>query len=98
MSPSAEATRKLVTDFRALVTDAEELTRATATQTGEKIVDLRTRVQQSVAAIKPRLEQAEELVKDTATKADQYVHANPWATAGVAAGIGLIVGLMARRH
>jgi ElaB/YqjD/DUF883 family membrane-anchored ribosome-binding protein len=98
MSTSAEATRKLVTDFRALVTDAEELSRATAAQTGEKIIDLRTRVQQSVAAVKPRLEQAEALVKDTATQADRYVHANPWATAGLAAGIGLIVGLLARRH
>lgn len=97
MSSSAEATRKLVTDFRALVTDAEELTRATATQTGEKIVDLRTRVQKSVAAVKPRLEQAEALAKDTATKTDQYVHANPWATAGLAAGIGLIVGMLVRR-
>lgn len=98
MSTSGEATRKLVTDFRAFVADAEELSRATATQTGEKIVDLRTRVQQSVAAIKPRLEQAEALVKETTTKTDQYVHANPWATAGLAAGIGLIVGLLARRH
>jgi ElaB/YqjD/DUF883 family membrane-anchored ribosome-binding protein len=97
MSSSAEATRKLVTDFRALVTDAEELTRATATQTGEKIVDLRSRVQQSVAAIKPRLEQAEAMVKDTATKTDQYVHANPWAAAGLAAGIGMIVGMLVRR-
>jgi ElaB/YqjD/DUF883 family membrane-anchored ribosome-binding protein len=97
MSSSAEATRKLVTDFRALVTDVEELTRATATQTGEKIVDLRTRVQESVAAVKPRLEQAEALVKDKATKTDQYVHANPWAAAGLAAGIGLIVGMLVRR-
>jgi ElaB/YqjD/DUF883 family membrane-anchored ribosome-binding protein len=90
---------KLVDDFKTLIYDAEELARATATQTGEKIVDLRTRIQQEAAAIKPRLERAEAAVKGAAEETDAYVRSRPWAAAGLAAGIGFIVGtLLQRRH
>jgi ElaB/YqjD/DUF883 family membrane-anchored ribosome-binding protein len=89
---------RLVSDFKTLISDAEELARATAAQTGDRIVDLRTRVQQSAAAIKPRLERAEAAVRDTADKTDAYVRSNPWTTAGMAAGIGFIVGALLRRH
>jgi ElaB/YqjD/DUF883 family membrane-anchored ribosome-binding protein len=93
-----QATDKLVTDFRVLVADAEELARATATQTGEKITDLRSRIQQEAASIKPRLERAEAAVKDAAGKTDAYVRSNAWAVAGIAAGIGFVVGTLLRRH
>jgi ElaB/YqjD/DUF883 family membrane-anchored ribosome-binding protein len=94
----SQASEKLVTDFRMLVTDAEELARATAAQTGEKITDLRSRVQQEAAAIKPRLARAEAAVKDAAGRTDAYVRSNAWGVAGVAAGIGLIAGLLLRRR
>jgi ElaB/YqjD/DUF883 family membrane-anchored ribosome-binding protein len=93
-----ESTEKLVTDFRVLIADAEELARATASQTGTKIADLRTRVEQSAAAIKPRLDRAQAAVKETAGEADAYVRSSPWAAAGLAAGIGFIVGTLMRRH
>jgi len=98
LSPSSEETRRLVTDFRALVADVEGLAQATATQTGEKIVGLRTKVQQSVAAIKPSLEQAEAQIKDTAKETDRYVRAHPWTAAGIAAGVGVLVGMLVGRH
>jgi ElaB/YqjD/DUF883 family membrane-anchored ribosome-binding protein len=93
-----QPTEKLVTDFRVLIADAEELARATAAQTGEKVTDLRTRIQQSAAAIKPRLDRVEAAARDAAGKADAYVRSNAWATAGLAAGIGFIVGTLMRRH
>ena len=92
------ASEKLVTDFRTLVSDAEELARATAAQTGEKITLLRSRVEEEAAAIKPRLERAEAAVKQAAGRTDAYVRSNAWAVAGAAAGIGLIAGLLLRRR
>lgn len=92
-----QASEKLVTDFRTLVSDAEELARATAAQTGGKITDLRSRIQQEAAAIKPRLERAEAAVRDAAGRTDDYVRANAWTTAAIAAGVGLIAGLLLRR-
>ncbi|MEK7230108.1 MAG: DUF883 domain-containing protein, partial [Candidatus Binatota bacterium] len=44
-----EATReKLVSDLKVLVTDAEELLKATANQAGEKIVAARQHIEQSL--------------------------------------------------
>ena len=93
-----QAMQNLVTDFRTLADDAEQLARATAAQTGDKITLLRARVQEEAAAIKPRLERAEAAVKDAAGKTDAYVRENAWTTAAFAAGVGLIAGLLMRRH
>lgn len=97
-----ESTQKLVTDLKVLVADAEELAKATAAQTGEKIAEVRNRLQQTVVDLKPRLAQAEVLVKDKAKAAavttDNYVHTHPWTAVGVAAGFGLVIGLLIGRR
>ena len=99
---TTEATQKLVTDLRVLVRDAEDLARATVAQTGDKITDLRGKVQQAASELKPRLAQAEALLEETAKTAagstDDFVHAQPWTAVGVAAGVGLLVGMLAARH
>jgi len=93
---------KLAADVRVLVNDTEELVRATASQAGEKIVDIRNRAQEAVANLKPQLAQLETAmagkVKSTATAADAYIHENPWSAIGVSAGIGLVIGLLIGRR
>jgi ElaB/YqjD/DUF883 family membrane-anchored ribosome-binding protein len=97
-----QATQKLVTDLRVLAADAEELVKATASQTGDKITEVRGKIQQSVADLKPRLAQAQAALTDNAKAAvntgDAYVHSNPWTAMGVAAGVGLLVGLLIGRR
>lgn len=44
---------RLVADVKLLVNDTEELVKATATQAGEKIVDIRNRAQTAVNNLKP---------------------------------------------
>jgi ElaB/YqjD/DUF883 family membrane-anchored ribosome-binding protein len=94
--------QQLVTDLRILAADSEELAKATATQAGEKIAELRNRIQQSVADLKPRLVQAETLLKEKVTSAaantDEYVRARPWTAIGIAAGVGLVIGLLVGRR
>jgi ElaB/YqjD/DUF883 family membrane-anchored ribosome-binding protein len=93
---------RLVADVKILVNDTEELVKATASETGEKVVELRNRVQDAVTNIKPQLAKLETVVVDkaktTVTAAETYLHENPWAAVGVSAGIGLVIGLLIGRR
>ena len=53
---------KLISDFKVVVADAEDLLKATASQAGEKISAARARAEESLKAAKVKLAQAEEVV------------------------------------
>ena len=93
---------KFVDDMKLVISDAEELLRATANQAGEKIAVARERIQDSLHQAKVKLAEAEALVTERAKQAarytDEYVHENPWRAIGVAAGIGLVLGLLMSRR
>lgn len=93
---------KLMQDLRIVVADAEELLRATAGQAGEKVSSARERIQESLIAAKGRIMAAEEAVvartRQAAKATDDYVHDNPWKAVGIAAGIGLVVGMLVSRN
>ena len=98
-----EATReKLVSDFKELIDDAEELLRVTAGQVGETATAVRQRVDERLQEAKRSLTEAEGLLLDkgreAAKSADAYVKENPWNAVGIAAGVGLVIGLLARRR
>src|SRR5574340_364505 len=92
---------KLMQDLRVVVSDAEELLRATAGQAGEKASAARERIQESLVFAKARLIAAEEAVvaktKQAAKATDEYVHENPWKAVGIAAGVGLVIGMLISR-
>ena len=92
---------KLMQDLRVVVADAEELLRATAGQAGEKMSVARERIQENLAAAKERLAAAQDAVvvrtKEAAKVTDEYVHENPWKAVGIAAGVGLIIGMLISR-
>ena len=98
----AELTQRLISDSKVLMSDAEELIKATASQSTEKIAEARTRMQQALLDLKPRLANAEAVLKDkaraAANAADGYVHDNPWVAMGAAAGLGMVIGLLIGRR
>jgi len=99
---SDEVTReKLISDFKVLANDAEELLKATANQAGERITAARKRIEQSLEEGKKTVSEAEsafvDKTKEMAKAADDYVRQNPWNAVGIAAGIGLVLGLLLRR-
>ena len=103
MSTEASASKdKLVQGFRAVVADAEELIKATASQAGEKVGVARERIQDSLHHAKVKLAEAEDILvqrsKQAARATDDYVHENPWHAVGVAAGVGLVIGLLIGRR
>jgi len=94
--------QKLMEDLSAVVNDAEELMKATASQTGERVTAARARAEETLKAAKVRLADAQEALVDkakvAAKEADEYVHENPWKTAGVAAAIGVLIGALITRR
>lgn len=93
---------KLIADMKVVIADAEELLRATASQAGDKVTELRGKIQDNLAKAKSHLADAQGAVvdkaKDMGHAADEYVHENPWKSVGIAAGIGLVVGLIIGRR
>ena len=93
---------KFVKDMRTVISDAENLLRATANQAGEQIAVARERIQDSLHQAKVKLAEAEAVVRERAAQAarytDEYVHDNPWHAIGVAAGIGLLLGILLARR
>ncbi len=80
----------LMDELRSVIANAEELLRATADQAGPKVQEARARAEESLRSARDRLEGA-------GRELDTQVRAHPWAAVGVAAGIGLIVGILLSR-
>jgi ElaB/YqjD/DUF883 family membrane-anchored ribosome-binding protein len=99
-------TQKLLEDLRALVEDAERVmaaaTGATAAAGSERLGEIRSRAEESLHAVRSRLQALEGNVaaraREATREAEGYVRDNPWTAVGVAAGIGLLLGVLIARR
>jgi ElaB/YqjD/DUF883 family membrane-anchored ribosome-binding protein len=95
-------TDQLLADLKTVMNDAEALLRATSSQTGEKIAEVRARAEASLRQAKERLSSIEDealrRAREVADATDEYVRENPWQSVGIAAGVGLLVGLLLARR
>ena len=93
---------KLMEDLRVVIADSEELLRMSGADGGEKVQAVRLRVQDRIRQAKADLTQLQEAtvarVKAAGHATDEFVHENPWKSAGIAAGLGLVVGLLVSRR
>jgi ElaB/YqjD/DUF883 family membrane-anchored ribosome-binding protein len=93
---------QLIEDLNTVIRDAEGLLRATAAQGGEKIQEVRARAEESVRHAKERLagleNEALRRAEALAGDANEFVRGNPWQAVGIAAGIGLVLGLLISRR
>ena len=80
----------MMDELRTVIENAEELLRATAGEAGPKVQEARARAEES-------LRHARERLLGAGHELDAKVRANPWAAVGVAAGIGLIAGILLSR-
>ncbi|HEX6006502.1 MAG TPA: DUF883 family protein [Burkholderiales bacterium] len=101
-SENPASSEKLMQDLRVVVADAEELLRATASQAGERAAAARAKIEQSLERARAKLTEVEtalaERSRQVAHATDEYVHEHPWTAVSVAAGIGLIIGLLISRR
>ena len=93
---------KLMDDLHQGIADAEELLKLTANQAGEGAVQLRERVRDRMSKARVELQHLQQATVEKAKAAghatDVFVHENPWKSIGVAAGVGLVVGLLISRR
>lgn len=99
MSELSQAQKdRLIGDLHAVVAEAESLLRATAGQSGEGAAELRAKVQATLERARRGLQEMQDAAIQKAKAADAYVHEKPWQAIGVAAGIGLLLGLLIGRR
>ena len=89
---------KLRDDLGALAGDMEQLLRATASETGQQVAQVRAKAEKSLKAAKVRIAEAQEsaLAKTRAAgrATDEYVRENPWQVLAIAAAVGLALGFL----
>ena len=94
--------QKLVSDLKVVISDTEELLRATAGSAGDKVGELRERIALRLRDAKERLIDLEVAVVDktkaAARATDDFVHEEPWKAVGVAAALGLALGVLIGRR
>lgn len=93
---------KLVSDMKVVIADAEEILRASAGAAGEKMTEMREKIQVRLRDAKEHLADAEAALVDKAKAAaaatDDFVHDQPWKAVGIAAGVGLLLGVIIGRR
>ena len=94
-------TARVMEDLRVLAADTEQLLRVTAGDTGQHVVHLRAKAEESLRAARARLADVQDAALARARAAgratDAYVHANPWQVVALGAVAGLAVGLLLMR-
>jgi ElaB/YqjD/DUF883 family membrane-anchored ribosome-binding protein len=95
------APQKLIADVTVLIDDVEELWKITASETGERIVALRWRLEQKIAECRKALAEEEgawiQIVQRAMVRAGAQRWQNTWTKFAIAVGIGLVLGMLLRR-
>jgi ElaB/YqjD/DUF883 family membrane-anchored ribosome-binding protein len=96
------AKSELMSDLNAVIQDTEDLLKLSANQAGEGATALRERARLRLTKAKDSLHDLQHWSIDKAKAAghrtDDYVLGHPWQSVGIAAGIGLLLGMLISRR
>ena len=84
------ATDNLMDELRDVVAAAEDLLKATTGERGERIEEIRARAEEALRTARERLE-------GVGSRLNDEVRQHPWAAVAIAAGIGLVLGVLLSR-
>lgn len=91
-----------MSDIRTVLADAEDLLKQAASATGERASELRETALTRLKQAKEKAADVQVVVVEKGKKAarvtDDYVHEHPWTAIGIAAGVGVLVGLLVNRR
>jgi ElaB/YqjD/DUF883 family membrane-anchored ribosome-binding protein len=92
----------LVADLKVVLNDVEAMLQQAASAGSTQAQELRERAQAALRATQAQLrdfqDAATQGARSAARTTDDWVHANPWRAIGVAAGVGLVVGVLIGRR
>lgn len=96
------ATETLLSELKDVIANAEAVLQLSAADASDQAQSLRTQMNEHIHRAKIDLKQLQEAaasrIREAADGADAFVKQHPWKTAGVAAGLGLILGLLMSRR
>ncbi|MHA6494420.1 DUF883 family protein [Pseudomonas borbori] len=99
-TPSSQ--EQLIQEFQALVSDTEKLLQTSTTLVGEHAEELREQIRGSLGRARGTLHNAENNLRERGQAAvnatTDYVQTHPWHSLGIAAAIGLLLGMLITRR
>lgn len=91
-----------MTDIKSVLADAEDLLKQAANTTGERASELSDKALTLLKQAKEKASDVQVVVveksKQAARATDDYVHDHPWQAVGIAAGVGVVIGLLLNRR
>lgn len=101
MSQAHTNKEKFMTDIKTVLADAEDLLKQAANTTGERASELSDKALALLKQAKEKASDVQVVVVEKSKKAarvtDDYVHDHPWQAVGIAAGVGVVIGLLLNR-
>lgn len=98
----AQQKEKLVADIKMVMGELDELVRDSASEVGDDFVELQDKLRAQVDAARETLHDLEGKVssraRSVAVAGDEYVREHTWASIGIAAGVGVVIGLLLNRR
>ncbi len=93
---------RLVEDFKTVIQDVEDLLKATASQTGDKVAAVRARAEENLREARRELDEMGNDVmargKAAAKATDELVHEKPWQSVAIATAVGVMLGMLVSRR
>jgi ElaB/YqjD/DUF883 family membrane-anchored ribosome-binding protein len=89
---------RIVTDLKTLVTDAEELLKATAGDLSEKAKAARSKLNVALDKARASTRKLEEKAAAGAKATDKLIREHPYQSLGVAFGVGVLLGVLLNRR
>ena len=95
------AQNALIEEFHTLIADTERLLKHTQESAGGQTEELRSKINASLARARQALKEREGDLREQGQAAmqctEEYVQTHPWQSIGIAAGVGVLLGLVTRR-
>ncbi|MGZ5037809.1 MAG: DUF883 family protein [Usitatibacter sp.] len=99
--PMDGADKDLANDFRAVMTDAQDLLESLGNEGGARLDEVKSRAKSSIALAQRRVTELQSnaiaRAKAAARGTQEYVSDNPWRAIGIGAGVGVVIGYLAAR-
>jgi ElaB/YqjD/DUF883 family membrane-anchored ribosome-binding protein len=93
-----EANQQLSGDFKRVMHDAEDLVKATAGEAGEKVKEVRNRLNTALESAKATTERIQHKTVEAARSTDHVIRGHPYESIGIAFGIGVLIGVLVGRR
>ncbi|VCU69848.1 hypothetical protein PIGHUM_01913 [Pigmentiphaga humi] len=98
----ARSKDRIAGQVRGLLDEAETLLRSSAGHAGDELAVARERLHDQLARARTiygdAQDRASQTYREASAQADAYVHDNPWRAIGIAAAVGVVIGLLATRR